>query len=63
MTKNANLSLFVAKLEDINGNKSLQNISAPQYTFISHKPLKTGYIYSLVKRSKNKNFRQKKAPK
>ena len=31
----------------INGNESLQNISAPQYTFISHRPLKTGFNHNI----------------
>ena len=28
-------------------NESLQNISAPQYTFMSHRPLKTGFNHNL----------------
>ena len=42
-----NFSLFVAKLEKINGNGSLQNINAPQYTFMSHRPLKTGFNHNI----------------
>ena len=44
MTKKMpNLSLFVAKLEKINENESLKNISAPQNTFMPHRPIKTGF--------------------
>ena len=41
-----NFALFVAKLEKINGNDSLQNISAPQYTFMHHIPPKTGFNHN-----------------
>ena len=42
-----NLSLVVTKLEKINGNESLQNISAPQYTFLPHRSLKTGFNHNI----------------
>ena len=42
-----NFSLFVAKLEKNNGNEFLQNISTPQYTFMSHRPLKPGFNYNI----------------
>jgi hypothetical protein len=43
-----NLSIFDAKLAKINGNESLQNISGPQYTFISHRPLNTGFKHNFI---------------
>ena len=41
-----NLSLFLQNWKN-NGNESLQNISALQYTFMSHRPFKTGYIHNI----------------
>ena len=42
-----NLSRFVARLKKINGNESLQNISAPQYIFILNLTLRTGYNHNI----------------
>ena len=42
-----NLSLFVTKLQKINENESLKNISATQYTFMPHIPLKTNFNYDI----------------
>ena len=62
--KMPNFSLFVAKLEKINGNGSLLNISAPQYTFMSQRPLKTGYNHNIhCYKGPEIKFIQKKAPK
>ena len=43
----SNLSLFVAKLEKINGNESLQIISAPKYTCMHNRPLKNGFNHNI----------------
>ena len=42
-----NFSLFLAKLKKINRNESLQHISAPQYAFMTHRPLKTGFNHNI----------------
>ena len=42
----SNLSLFVAKLEKINGNESLQIISAPKYTYMHNRPPKTRFNHN-----------------
>jgi len=42
-----NLSRFVTKFEKIMENESLQNISAAQYTFMSHRPLKTSFNHNI----------------
>ena len=62
--KMPNLSLFFAKLEKINGNESLQNISAPQYTFMHHLPPKTGFNHNLlIEWPRNKNLGKKRPKK
>ena len=43
-----NFSLFVAKLKKINGNESLQIISAPKYTCMHNRPPKTGLNHSFI---------------
>ena len=61
-----NLSLFVTicrkNRKKINGNKSLQNISAPQYTFIFHRPLKASFNHNIhgYKGPENKNSGKKR---
>ena len=40
-TKNAKFVTICRKIGKSNGNESLQNISALQYTFMPHRPLKT----------------------
>ena len=45
--KNAKFVTICCKIGKNNGNESLQNISALQYTFMSHRPFKTGYIHNI----------------
>ena len=45
--KMQNLSQFVAKIEKIMENESLQHISTPQYTFMPHRPLKTVFNHNI----------------
>ena len=45
--KNAKFVNICCKIGKNNGNKSLQNISALQYKFMPHRPLKTGYDHNI----------------
>ena len=55
--KNAKFVTICCKIGKSNGNESLQNISALQYTFMPHRPLKTGYIHNIHwYKGQNKNL-------
>ena len=58
-----NLSLFDAKFEKINGKEALQNISAPQYKFMLHIPLNTGFNHNIhFQKGLEIKIQEKKAP-
>ena len=45
--KNAKFVTIPSKIGINNGNESLQNISALEYSFMPHRPFKTGYIHNI----------------